>query len=108
MKHLPPETLFHVRFKFGFYQYPDIFDPGSAKEIVCPGLEWLDSWSGVAPRQNPVKMFVPLASDAEWEEAGFWRKELGELGYILENCSTHAMEERFRSRVPWMSIDWEI
>lgn len=109
MKNLPPENLLHVYLQLlPFCWNPAIFDPGLAKEIVCYDLEWLDVWSVVAPHENPGKISLLGNWDAAREGAGRWRKELGELGYIVENCARDATEDRLKSRVPWMSLDWRI
>ncbi|KAH6901329.1 hypothetical protein BKA70DRAFT_1523259 [Coprinopsis sp. MPI-PUGE-AT-0042] len=109
VRNLPPCTLLHLNVESLFeIDNDDVFEPGPARKIFCPNLQWLEEWWELKRRDDLVEIFVPFQSDSAWEETQLQRKDLGDLGYIVEACSTQSMENNLKSRVPWMSIDWAL
>jgi hypothetical protein len=99
---LPADILLHVGIRD-----LDRVSTGPAlrlvKEVFCTTLDWLEGWSNHDPLACPVKIYVPgRLNDQDKLFYGTKSKWLRSLGYILEVCSTEAMEQRLRSQVPWM------
>ncbi|KAH6901330.1 hypothetical protein BKA70DRAFT_1568661 [Coprinopsis sp. MPI-PUGE-AT-0042] len=105
---LPPGSLLHVHIE-SLHERDDAtaFKPGPVKQVFSSDLEWLEAWSELKRCDEPVKICIPVQSNAAGEEHQLRREELGELGYNVVTCSTRMMEEKLKSRVPWMSIDWD-
>lgn len=73
--------------------------------IYCPNLGWLD---GQAMQRDDTPFKISVLSNRLGPEDKARRKQLEELGYVVEVDSMETIEAKLRSQVPRMSIDWDL
>ncbi|KAH6901308.1 hypothetical protein BKA70DRAFT_1568651 [Coprinopsis sp. MPI-PUGE-AT-0042] len=103
IRNLPPDVLLHVGLETQLSTSVNGAELHLVKEVFCPDLEWLEGWTNLKLPAFPAKIHVPSQLLEAGDAFKSRRRELEEIGYVVDACSTCAMEERLKAQVPWMS-----